>query len=588
MSTIEIPSSNIIDKNQSSSTSNIIDNSYGKTIENYLDDIFTIVLEHEILKKSMKTGKDSIFHKILSLFGYKYSSVIANSNFFHFASESLIIEIFRKLQLKPEEKKSYKSILEFIKTVEIEEVEFLGNIEILIGGPLMEKEMTIGSSFLRNTIKARSKVLNDIEEIIPQEVFLKLIKQIFLLAVNYAINDYEGVIINGSYLEEFTKLQKEDSNLTLKVFTEKMCKRFDSELSPELENACKSFFNLANSNFDDLINDLHVFNLHSTSLIFHLKNIFLNNFQEYGKTLAKLLRLSDENVNFVKSQFSIITTNYDKVNNLIRSMKNTTTTKIDEMRTWIDETYTKELKVVSNYYQDVNTFSSEKLVQIKGNLKSMNEWINTSYLVTKLSSPISIAGEKVYNITRSTRVFLYESIYSPVKDLTVNVSNTTIDFVVNKSAFLRSNVTEMTSLIVEKLQNMLATTKNYLFDSKDEPLYIVENTEEYLIISISRKVAAIPSKIIAFLQFIIEKIKNMEYKKDALQLYESSKQKSQEIYNYSLDTTQVFYSNSKTKLMELSDTMINKYKLFMKSETEKSVAGNESSVAGTEKLLKQE
>ena len=442
-----------------------------KTPEQFIDEIFNIAHQLDVFKKELKTEHNYLTNKIFKLLGYRYSSIIANSNFFHYATQAIIVDIFRQLILKPDQNKNFKKVLEYVKASDIKQDAYLDTIEILLGSDLLPVDRKNGLIFLAKIDSSRKKVLAKIPDEISQKMFEESIMSIFKEAVNATLNESIESKNSKNYLSKFNELTEENlGTICIDAYTES----FDDDLRQSGE----TFFNFANCSFLELIKDLHEFNKYSNSLFYQIKFVVLKNIRSITHLISNLLHFSHNKLNQV-----LITLHLGKIAELYTlcadfavSTGKASLCKVQDLKQWLDDAYTNEMNKLNINYNELKEYSNTKYTVLKA-------WVDSSFMAVPLKLPF-LLSEKAIEYTGLTKSFLIEKVYTPIHGVTFTYGGTAVNFIIKQSEKVKENTKTLCTNISEKIATLYSDVKETVLTGKDS-LFKITSDEHYLVISVN-------------------------------------------------------------------------------------------------------
>jgi hypothetical protein len=255
------------------------------------------------IKQYLHSSNSNVIKKYFSLLGYKYTSSIQNNNFFHFATEAYIISVIKEIKenLKEEE------ILVKLLSEEVEEDDFLDNLEILIGNTNSSDDQVKISSdklaqiFLNNIKYEKEENGNDYKDnSLSIDIFFKRIVNYSLNSLNYSEDEKNLDLFNT-----FDKYKTVEGGLNIEKFVEEFKNKMyqDSKtktLRQCVQNECEVYFYFAQVSFKDFINDINHFNQQSTSVIYIGIALFKAQLNSQTSKLKNLYDFTSKNVSSIK------------------------------------------------------------------------------------------------------------------------------------------------------------------------------------------------------------------------------------------------------------------------------------------------
>ena len=217
---------------------------------------------------------------------------------------------------------------------------------------------------------------------------------------------------------------------------------------------------------------------------------------------------------------------------------NTSLNKVQNFKNWIDTSYTREVKKLSETCKDVKEYSSNKYTELR-------KWIDNSYFKAPLSIPF-ILGEKTILFANSTQLLVFDHIYSPIKGLTITYGGGAINFLIEKSDKLIENSLYLLNQIKDKATTLFSNSKEFLINGK-ESLFQFNNTEQYLVFSINNTLLYFPYKSAEMVNFVVQSVNKIEFT---------------DLKNQTLSV----YNSTRNKVESTTCNVLHKYKTFLGSE----------------------
>ncbi len=472
--------------------------------------------------------------------GYKYRSEIKGINFFHFASQSWLLEVFKIICLKfPSHKKmcnnekesdenySFSDILTEILNVKIEEAFFLRDLELITGtiyfndAVLRLTEMKVGKYFLESINSVTIDLKNEeIPESLSKENFENKLMEILIKSVESTLNKIDKLgrdlqYESSGYIQFYQKLQtlieknkESDFKDFIKILLEDPVLYNNKRPSDDISflKSAEAFYNFSTLKLDQMIEDLIAFNSHSTSFFYKLKVVIFNNQEKITSMYSTMYNtlLDSYNISKAKISYGLLEKYYNQLVNQFNNLREIklitgNITKFEDYSNWITLIYNK-----------------------------INHFYPKSFLdkVSKMCPLISY----------------YENIYSPAKDLIITVTNTSVNMIINFPRNLMKNFNNLVKNVSEMVMKNYYFIKDDIKFSKEKLIdFNYEKERDLFIISLSRKLQIIDSKCFSMLIKKIYNILNLEMiKENSFNIYFKAKENS-------------FY---------LKEALINKYKSF--------------------------
>ena len=483
----------------------------------YFNNIIKIVSTNNYIKNFLKTNKNYYTNYLFSYLGYKYQTNLDNPNFYHFVSQSWILNVFPNQTDQTTSSKQYSDILRDLINKEFEDLAIIQSLELITGTfsisdqALKASEVRLTNVFLRNL----RDVINEFKKIeISKELtkieFDKNIMNLLLRAVNFTINESEKIDSLKSLLlyDTFVELSSEKTNITLTNFIKKASEKRQSNNQDVSENgdsftsACTLFFNFAKTGLIDLLYDLDLFNQQSKSILCILSDIFSRRKQNIQTILASLY-----------NHFGNFLTNVSKE------------IRFENLKQFYEKFYTK-----------LRECSESSVAVVKKKVNTYRDWVNSIDYVQDVLYYPHFFFEKASTYTIGSKVFLYERMYSPCKNVTLTITGDYYNFVLKNVENVRENANKIYESIKEGVG-----AKYYQVKQNFNQTVQYELQENSLLIKINKKqIEDIRSHFIAI---VIEQLSLVKF---------------QEKFN-------VILENTKGNALLIKQNLLEKYKNFFDS-----------------------
>lgn len=384
------------------------------------------------IKNYLKTKEGQIINKYFNVIGYKYTSTILNNNFFHFATEALLISLTKELN-----KENYSEGVfpkEFL-TMEIKQEEYLSNVEFLIGSndncdsqsEIMFCSRKLSEIFLNNFNEERKK--NNSQESISYIEFESILRQV----VNKSINELSGNE-NQQLLKVYLECEKKygkNKEFSLSDFIKEHTSLISASSTKNedkkekqnfcLRNSCELFYYFAQTTIEEYLSDLICFNQQSSSIIYliigfikfnycismeKLKMFYLYSEKKYTKGKENVILKANQMIDFSKIQLNDLSKwvqkSYTTANDSFKDKFPTVHSNICFLNnTYISPFTLKLSNIVCNTYTISLKYCKqghEKYQKLKDELV---EYVSSKYDLTKetASKYISITKERIGNNT---------------------------------------------------------------------------------------------------------------------------------------------------------------------------------------------
>jgi hypothetical protein len=293
--------------------------------------LHNLYLSFENFKNNLKQRQNFFLNYFYSLFGEQHESIINNVNFFHFATESIILELL-KTELNLDDFSQFKN---FNLVFE----DFYDNFKLLTGTFYIYNwtskisEINIAKLFYNNfsKIKNNSLFIDDDKEL--NHGFIN-IKDIFIhichLSVSFTLFELNLLSIEKEKVKrEFYKFAFEDSDkLTFNNYLKSVEKHLNQQVSKNPDNLIilKIAYFYFKTNFDDYLTDLNLFSEHSNSFFEKIRKI--SGYENIQKKMNEVINITQTTARLNKF-YLLISQKFDHKSQIIKS-------KIHSLKIWIN------------------------------------------------------------------------------------------------------------------------------------------------------------------------------------------------------------------------------------------------------------
>jgi hypothetical protein len=512
---------------------------------------FKLHSDFEETKKYLNNVGNLYVNKLFSFLGYHYKGIVENPNILHISAEAWLLGVFGELKkentLLESKNVSYHTLLTQIKQVIVEENTFLDNMKLLTGiygvdEPALS-DNRVFKMFLVNIQDTKNAIMLEGEKITRQDFDDTLLRTL-RLAFNYTLNEFnsneqekKSLEMLNIFLEIKTLAEggEEQPQLTFEKFSQVYLEKKKikiAELPQEEERKLnihlEAFYEFCLSSFEELIEEIRLFNKNAGSILFKIKNLV--SLKNIKRMYIKYIDI--KYLNFIMKKFETGMKNL-RLEKVLVFMK----TVVDKVQPCVENAVSK----------------------VKVNYSESKKWISsTVHKYEQMSEPVlkyfrvyyGMAMENYMNFSKIPRELIVEKIYTPAKNITMNVKNNSINLVISTYNFGKVNAEQLKNYITERVSQNLQNAKNTVFGN--DPLVKVnyhekQDSKEYMSISISKKLFLIdPTKATELVRNIIDKISHLSLTDSALQV---------------VSYTQIKVSNAKTYLL-------NSYKRFLDMASE--------------------
>jgi hypothetical protein len=450
------------------------------------------------IKKSLNKPSHQYINKLFSLLGYNYKGKVEQPNILHLVSEAFLLGLFE--ELKKEDKSTdgkikYNELLSQINWIIVQENSFIDNLKILTGiynlySPELDNNR-IFKMFLVNIQATKNEILKQNEKFMKDETLNKdkfdsILTEVFQTAFNYTLNEFNSSEEDKKSLAMHQIFQDIKSNQShsssssdkynYKSFESEYLirKNIKEENSAETKNYLESFYNFAINNIDDLLQEIELFNKNSANLLFKLTSL-----------------VSIKNIKRLYKKYFQLFTSY-----LESGLRNA------------------RLEAVVNFYKSTQNYMKIKYniayENMGNNLQVLKKWVDNN----KFASQVKDFSYEIYTNSKVfvtiPGVYLYNNVYTPLKNLTVNVSNTGVQLVLNTSGMVQTKAQNLVKAVLEKTTTLFTNVKHTLLG--DEPLLKINNEKEgYVTFEINKKLFIVdPEKARHLVAHIIDTVRNLD------------------------------------------------------------------------------
>ena len=326
--------------------------------------------------------------------------------------------------------------------------------------------------------------------------------EILRKTVNLTINEIDTQDSNNNQLifyETYDELIAKNETLTLEVFIDKVEQKRDgkSESGTQditITNACEAFFYFSQSSLSILFVDLEMFNQQYTSFISKIRIILSKKGISMKEYMSKIY--------CELGQF------YFKVTENIK------------------------LKKLSEFYKYANhklsIFKDSSKQNVYSRYNHYREWINNTKLKDAVLYPVFVM-EKVNNLSNNSRVFIYNQVYQPTKDITFTATGNSYNFVIKNVQNVRESSLSVYSSIKDNMINLLNSKIREDYIDRYVKIHVKEE-KNLIIIEISKNFFVVnSSKMTSLISNTLDCLKNIKIRDNIHQLYEKSKETSVQI-----------------------------------------------------------
>jgi len=363
-----------------------------------------ILEKFELFKENLKERKNFYINYFFYFFGDHYESIINSVNFFHYATESILLEILKKKNPEVLLNSRGPELFEYMKGLRIDYQKYYDNIKLLTGSCYFYdmatkiSEMKIASLFLQKfnfyNEKEIENLSNEKENLNFESLFLSITQK----ATSSVLYDLNPIQLNNEELKEtfdseliffYCFYEAKNKNLILINFIKSIQNKSDVNLKilndNKLMNIVKMFYFFSKTKFEDFMLDLELFGDYSTSLYEKIKKISIKNYEMLNSNFKKSLRktLPYENL---KSFYNIISYKLTDSAVIVKS-------KIMSFKLWINDS----IKNCPNFFYEKfkvsQIFIYDKVLQPSKNFLVLYTNKYTTLLFTNIKNVKKVSSE---------------------------------------------------------------------------------------------------------------------------------------------------------------------------------------------------
>lgn len=475
-----------------------------------LNSFFKLLSDNQNIRAVLNSNKNQIANYLFSVLGYKFEGSIHNANFYHYTSEAWLLAMYQELKedlqkeilnkLKNNEQAinieyDYNNIIEKISNLNVDETNFLRNLELLLGtyktsdNIVKITQVKLSQLFLKKVSIAKKEILSKkIPSHLSKKEFEDLLICIMRRGLNYTLNELDpkeedkySLLINDAY----THLQTDSEVIpSFDAYLQEINKRKSvNEETPgrdrtnnedvELPNAYSIFYNFAVNSFKDFNQDIKLFNLNSSSTLFKIKKLTKN----YLSNLSEFAKLSSNLVDYLSNNLKALRT-------------------------------TKAVQFLHSVYSAYRDSFKNGLDTLNNKYTDLRGWINKSYADILHTDFI----QKISNTGTNARIYIYENIVSPARDVFVFYSTNTFNIVVKTANWTKEQITNVIKSVSEIICSVASKAsegkKSYFGEG---PLFNIHTDQEkYINIEINKSLNILDNeKVKDAANEIVNKIVNM-------------------------------------------------------------------------------
>jgi hypothetical protein len=429
-------------------------------------------LSFENLKNIMKQKENFFLNYFYCLFGEQHESIINNVNFFHFATESVILLLLKTdINLEnPLTSESYTSTSTSskLKNFNFEYEDFYENFKLLTGTfYIYDSASKISETNITKLFYNNFKYLKNIHNFLNEN--FKNIKDLFThichLSVSFTLCELSLLTIEKEKVEkEFYKLAFEACNKdTFHNYLKLVENHLNQDVSKSHNNLIilKIAYFYFKTNFDDYVTDLNLFSEHSNTFFEKIRKF--SGYEKIQKKLKNVIKMS-QTISMLKKFYLLTSTNFDKKSHLIKS-------KMHSFKNWINESISK-----SPFYEKLNIskiFLYDRVLSPSKNFLVIYTESCVTFIITNIFNAKSMMRALSSYLEKTSQIFL-SNLEKKIneEDLCIKfTSDENVNFIkmdLNNSVLMINStnfsqfVRKVSEYILKISSELIANSKNYL------------------------------------------------------------------------------------------------------------------------------
>jgi hypothetical protein len=360
------------------------------------------ICDLDYLKETYLTKQNIYMNFLFFFINNHYESIINNVNFFHFATEALIWELFKSST------HDGRDNLKQLMSANIDPASFCNSVKILTGSShhyeakAKLSELQLAKLFLERLNYYRSQADYDpdfaeaFRDITRKTVSSCLVKLLGVIGGSNGGSAAVDLIQDDLFFFNAFRELKENKGLTLVAYLNVLEKVVGKKITKndQLMMFIKSYYYYARTTYNDYLFDLELFYDHSVSLF------------------SKLKKYSRKNI--------------DNINNYVAT--------------------TKVYHQLSGFYTYISTYMLDGSSYFASKVYTFKIWINNS---------IHYAPNFFLTTYNTTKLMLYDKIIAPSKNFIVLYTDKSVTFILTNLNNVETAMTEVSGFILEKAEEFM-------------------------------------------------------------------------------------------------------------------------------------
>ena len=379
-----------------------------ETIQAVSTNISQIVEKFDLFKENFNAKQNFYINYFFFFFGDHYESMINSVNFFHYATESILLEMLKKLGSQDFLNSKGEVLLNYIREIKVNNEDYYENIKLLTGSGYFYdfvtkiSEIKIATVFLQKFYFYKEKEVVKLEndEVALREFnFESLFTMILQKATSSTLYEIRSIPLkndeiknlfepdllfyfcaneiknkNNFILINFVRSIQNYTELNFKILNEK-----------NLMNIIKMYYFYSKTKLEDFLFDLELFGDYSSSLYEKIKKISVKNYEKLNTNFKNTLKRTVPYEN-LKSFYTQISCKISDSAGLVKS-------KISSLKIWINESIKKSPNFFYDKFRISRIFLYDKVLQPSKNFLVLFTDRYTTFLFTNIRNVKKVSSD---------------------------------------------------------------------------------------------------------------------------------------------------------------------------------------------------
>lgn len=330
---------------------------------------------YEQFKENLRDKQNYYLNYFYYFVGEHYESIINNVNFFHYGTESIILEKFRS---NKDKEIDHNTDLEMLKNLTIDENSYFQNLKILTGSPhLYEATIKLSELQLAKMFLDKFLLFKDQVDYEKTNDFYTTFSRISCMAVSSTLKNLTNTNIDDELLFYKAFEETNKSNPTLINFI-KSIERINPGMNLMKDkatmNLVKVYYFFAKSKYDDFLLDIELFLDHSTDL-----------FEKVKKTAEKNTKKFNQNIKTAIT-YNKLKLFYETVSNKLTSSTDIIKSKLFSWRIWINESIKDSPTFFYDRYNHSKLFIYDKILSLSKDFMVLYTDKSVTFIMTNINN----------------------------------------------------------------------------------------------------------------------------------------------------------------------------------------------------------